>query len=773
MNSSNSYTKYPQGEITSTREQGRLRTYLKHGYWYLLSLVAMLITGLVYIWITEPIYQIQASLLVKDEPATSLQTTTEGTHADDPNTVIDNELEILKSNSLLKKVIDTLGLNVRYFRDTPFGKREVYEDSPLRLILQNPTANIYRADLHIGIVSPTFIQLNDRIYPANRSISTPFGQLQVLVKEPVDYANEPLTIQVMPDLEAIDYYQRRLTIEPSSEESTVLLLTAEDAVPARGEALLNQMIASYHSAATEDKSRMLAESLCFIQTRLKVVAGEITVMERAVEQYKTSHRVADVSAKARLLLNSVQSNDAQLSQIAIQRSTLRDVEQYVRHKQTGLEPVPATLEFSDPTLIALIGKVRELELQRDRLAGISAESNPIVQSLDRQIAFAKSSIAKTAAILRTSLTNEQNQLRLANRQYDGQIGLLPEKDQKLTNNVRQCAIKNSLHTYLLQKQEEVALSYAALTSASHVIDAATRSPEPIKPVKALVLLAFGLVGLVVPTAVISVARLFNKRIAERGQIGEATAAPVMGEIAYIQYKWPLIVDGQKRSVAAEQIRALRTNLQLLRKNPADSQVLLLTSSLSGEGKSFLALNLAASMALVGRSTVLVDLDLRRPRLHAMMHALNFQGSSSYLAGEANLINVIQQVPGFEHLNLISGGPVLSNPSELLSGPRLGELIAELRLRFDHVVIDSPPVGLVTDAQLIGPFADVTLYTVRQGVTPLRYLKLIDSLYQENRFPKLNIVFNSVQDTYWSGDPRDNGQTTGYEKSSAMRSHPVY
>ncbi|WP_185716320.1 tyrosine-protein kinase family protein [Larkinella knui] len=742
------YPMYPQGEMSSSDGKGTLKDYLKHWKWILISLIAMLVAGFVYIWFTEPIYRIQASLLVKEgKDNVADEGLLKQLHIYSPNKVVENEIEILKSNSLMKKVVDSLGLNVRFFRSTPFGKREIYEEAPIRLVLSDPTPNLYRADLEISIISPTTVRLNDWVYPANQVINTPFGRLKIFIKQPVVYSNEPILVQVMTDPQAIRYYLSKLTVEPSSSTSSVLVLTIEDAVPAKGEAILNQMIVNYNSAATVDKNRVVASTLSFIQARLKLVSGELAALEKSIENYKSVNRITGMGSSAQALLSNLQSNDAQLNQVAIQLSSLGDVEKYIRSKKDNRAALPATLKFNDPTLTSLLGKLTDLEVQRNLLARNSSESSPLLRSLDDQIATTRASLAETIATLRSILINTRSQLLATNKRYESRVRVIPGKERMLMNITRQQAIKNNLYNYLLQKQEETALSFASIASTSQVIDAASGSPEPVKPIKALILVLFGAVGLLIPIAVIRIKNFFNERVSGRSEINQATEAPVIGEIAYVRHEFPVIVNGRKRSVAAEQIRALRTNLQFLREKPSDSQVLLFTSSISGEGKSFLSLNVAVSMALVGRPTLIMDMDLRRPKLHKALNMLNFRGSSSYLTGEATLDEILQQVPGFDNLFIISCGPIPLNPSELLSGPRLGELIQELRTRFDNIVIDSPPIGLVTDAQLIGPFADATLYSVRHNITNRSYLKLVDLLYQEKRFPKLNIILNSVKNKY--------------------------
>ncbi|MFC5412554.1 GumC family protein [Larkinella bovis] len=776
MKSSNMYTypMYPQGEISPADSKGALRGYVKHWKWFLISLVAMLVAGFVFIWFTEPIYRIQASLLVKDEPK---NTTDNAVLKDMPlygqPKVVENEIEILRSNTLMKKVVDSLRLNIRFFRSTPFGKREIYEEAPIRIVLIEPTANLYRADIQVSIISPTTVRLNDWVYPANQVINTPFGRLQIFIKQPVVYSNEPVVVQIMTYPQAIRYYQSKLSVEPSGKASTVVVLTLEDAVPSKGEAILNQIITNYNSAATDEKNRAVTHAMRFVQTRLKLVSDELAALEKTIESYKAENGISDMGANAQALLTTLQNNDAQLNQVAIQLSTLGDIERFVRGTSANRGTPPATARFSDPNLTSLIHKLTDLDQQRNQVVRTSPDASPLLKSLDDQINATKGGIVQSVATLRRVLTSTRSRLIAANKRYEDQIRIIPGKERALMNITRQQASKNNLYAYLQQKQEEMTISLASVSANSQVIDTASASSEPIKPVKLLILSLFGLVGLIIPVIIIRFKKFFNERVSSRVEINEATKTPVIGEISYVRHEFPVIVNGRKRSVAAEQIRALRTNLQFLREKASDNQVVLFTSSLSGEGKSFLSLNVAVSMALVGRPTVLVDMDLRRPKLHKALNMLNFRGSSSYLSGEATLDDILQQVPGFDNLYIISCGPIPLNPSELLSGPRLDELVGELRARFDNIVIDSPPIGLVTDAQLIGPFADVTIYAVRHNITNRSYLKLVDALYQDKRFPQLNIVLNSVKNRFSYDYRYYYYRSSGNDKPNLLRKYLLH
>jgi capsular exopolysaccharide synthesis family protein len=363
--------------------------------------------------------------------------------------------------------------------------------------------------------------------------------------------------------------------------------------------------------------------------------------------------------------------------------------------------------------------------------------------VDSQIRATKASLAENVQNVKQTLTSTQQKLKVTNRQLENQIRTIPGKERALVNITRQQAIKNNLYTYLLEKREETALSYASAVADSRTIDPPRAGRNPVKPVKSTIFLLFGLLGLMLPVGVIAGRDALNDRVSRRSDVEDASQVPILGEIAASRNHDPLVMVSGKRSIIAEQIRALRTNLQFLRSNPTGSQVVLFTSSISGEGKSFLSLNLGASLALVDRPTVILEMDLRKPKLHSVLGIPNAAGLSNYLIQEATLDDVLQDVPGFPNYYIITSGPLPPNPSELLSSPRLEQLFVELRQRFDYVIVDSPPIGLVTDAQLIAPHADTTMFMIRNDHTPKNCLRMIDTLYKEHRFQRLNVILNSV------------------------------
>ncbi|GAB3784019.1 polysaccharide biosynthesis tyrosine autokinase [Spirosoma horti] len=742
-----SYTPY---QVYGAENQPNLRVillrYLKHWKWFVLSLLLAGAGAYIYLIYQTPIYKIQASLLIKDDKkGLDGENILKEMDILKPKKTVENEIEIIKSYTLMDKVVNHLNLDVQYFRPTKTVDEEVYGELPVRLIVERPLSSLYDDKLQLSFVDGSHVRINDKTYPVNQSVKTPYGRLRIFARQPLKASLEPIKVAVSPRTETVNGYLKKLTVETTSKASTVLQIALEEAVPAKGEALLKQLIEEYNQAAVVDKNLVAASTLDFIEERLRLISGELTNVEKDVESYKTSEGITDLSVQAQTFLQTVQANDAQLNQVNIQLSSLNDIERYVNSKSDSRGTTPATLSLSDPVLLGLVTKTSELELQRDMLARTTSDRNPLLQSLDSQIKSTKESISENIQTIKQQLSSTKNQLNSTNRKLESMVRTVPHKERALLNITRQQAIKNNLYTYLLQKREETALSYASTLPDSRTVDLPRHEKDPIKPVRKMTYMLFGLIGLLLPVGAIAAKDMLNNRVVRRSDVEDVSRVPILGEVVQSDGKKALVVVSKSRSVIAEQIRALRTNLQFLRSNPNGSQVLLFTSSISGEGKSFMSMNIGASLALVDRPTVILEMDLRKPKLHMSLGMRNAVGISNYLIGEATLDDVLQPIEGFPNYFLISSGPLPPNPSELLNGPYLAKLFEELRARFEYVIVDSPPIGLVTDAQVIAPYADATLYMVRHDITPKTYLKMVDSLYKENRFHNLNVILNAVGD----------------------------
>ena len=739
-----SYVPYQVIDSDSAGLRHYLLPFFRHWPLFVVSLGLALAGAYCYLLYKQPIYRIQASLLLQDEKRGSGQTSPlKELEGYSPKKVVENELEVLHSSTLMERVVNGLHLDTRYFQKTSFGKREIYTESPIWISVASANPALYKKLLELDFPAKGTVRIDNHTYPLNQLVRTPYGQLRIMTRQPVNRITGTMFVQVMPTSSAVDMYLGNLKAEPTSKTSTVIHLTLDDAVPEKGKAILNALINEYNLAAITDKNKMASNTLRFVENRLHMVSGELADVEKRVEKYKSTLGITDLSAQSQSFLQTAQQNDTQLNQINIQLAVLSDLEKFINTQSDKRGSTPATVGISDPVLLNQIDKLSQLELQHDQYMQTTSEANPLLITVDNQIKATKNNIGQNIQTMKAMLTSSQQQYQAKSQKLEDVIRTVPQQERALMDIERQQTIKNNLYTYLLQKREEMAVTFAATIADSRTIDAAKSSTSPVKPVAIVIYALFGLVGLLVPTAAVAGRTALNTRVSRRNDVEESTHIPILGEVMSKRHRDILVVSSHSQSVIAEQIRTIRTNLQTTLTDAIQSQVFLCTSSISGEGKSFITLNLGASLALLRKPTVIVEMDMRIPRLHQLFGYDNSIGLSTYLNGEATLDEILHPVPGHPNYYIIPSGPLPPDPSELLSSSTMEQLLLLLRERFCYVILDAPPIGIVTDAQVVAPYADTTLFVVRHGVTPKHSLKTLDILYREQRFQNMRIILNAV------------------------------
>jgi tyrosine-protein kinase Etk/Wzc len=719
--------------------------YIVYWKWFVLSFILAVTVAFFYLKTQTPVYNIQSSILIKDDK--------KGLGQDDMlkqlnmfsgTKVVDNEIDIIKSYTLMEKVVTDLDLHIQYYKQETFRDVELYgETNPIRIKILTPSYPTEAVPLEIEIVDKETIHLNGKPVPVNKPVNTTYGLLLLsFTGNATDVKELFVSINQIPIV--TENYMEALSIEPSSKMSTVLVMSLESSVPQKGVEILDKLVAVYNQAGLEDKNKVAANTLTFIENRLELVAADLSDVEQNVESYKSSQGITDISTESKLFLESVQKNDLQLNQIKIQESVLSSIYEYVQQKGNTAGTVPATLGISDPTLLTLINQLVQLEAKREQTVKLVKEDNPIMLAIDDQIQSVKINLKENILTLQNSLAITRKQLENQNARIESTIRTIPGKERKLVDITRQQAIKNDLYTFLLQKREETALSYASAVSDSRIVDKARSNRIPVKPGKTKIYLFFALAGLAIPLGIILLKDLFNNKIQTKQEVVRATKAPILGEISYTAHEDALVISGMERSIIAEQIRSLRTNLAFVSPGQA-LQTILFTSGMSGEGKTFISLNLGASLAMIDKKTIILEMDMRKPKLHPSLKIANNKGISNYLTGHATLDEIVQAVPGQENYYIITCGTIPPNPAELLTRGRLTELFQNLKASFDYIIVDAPPVGVVTDAQIIEQQSDATIYVLRNEYTYKSHLALVDSLYKENKFKNLNLILNAVSE----------------------------
>ena len=742
-------------EHNSTEEEFNLGEYLQRylRYWYLFPFFLALaaIAAWYYFQVTQPVYKSTTSLLIKDEKKGVR------TGADDilvemgtfsGNKLVENEIEILRSRNLMEQVVRDLKLEISYTQSSGLKTIDLYKKSPVRVVAEVVNEQAYQNPMEIEQVDGDLytIPQDDELREYGKLYYTDWGALRVFRDSTTgDAAITEVEVHFHKPAGLVERMVKNLSVAQPNKGSTVLELNFEDTSVQRGIDVLNKLLDVYVGSSITDKNTEASNTLAFIEERLALITDELGDVEKDVEVYKSQQGLTDVSAESQLFLENIKKNDSKLNEVNTQIRVLEGVENYINRSGDGAV-TPATYMISDPVLVSLLNKYTELNLQREKYARTLQPDNPIMETVTTQMAQTRQSIRENLQNLRRGLDLTRQNLEGINARFSAGLRSLPQKEREYVGIKRQQTIKENLYLYLLQKREETALAYASTVTDSRLVDAPRGSYVPVKPKKAIIALGALLAGLVIPVLLINLLMMLNNTVQGRDEVERLSGAPVVGEIGRMKQAAQLgvgniIIKMTSRSAVAEQFRALRTNLQYL--GDGSGKVLMFTSSIGGEGKSFVSINLAASLAYSDKKVLLIGADLRKPTLHTNLKMQNDKGLTNYLITKGDAASLIKPSGVHELFEVLLSGPIPPNPSELLNNGRLPVLIRELREQYDYILIDSPPYGLVTDASLIGEYVDATLYLVRHNYTLRDHMKNIRSLIRQKRFKNLSVVFNAV------------------------------
>ena len=722
--------------------------YVFHWPLFMLSIALCFALAFLYLRYATPVYDVRAKLLIKDEKKTpNTGTGLEELDLFQSSKVVENEIEILKSRTLMREVVKDLHLWTQYKRRSGIKDIDIYSSTPVRFTLLVPkNSNFDGENLEIFIKDKKSFVLkhgdSESVVPFTARVRSGFGIWKLETTPHLDeYIGKTVLITLNNPEKVTGRYLNSLDASLSNKQTTVVDLNIKESVPKRGEDILNRLITVYNLAAIEDKNKVTQSTLDFIDERLASLTGELTSVEKDVESFKSSRGLTDISLESEFFLTNVSGNDAKLNEVNVQLQVINGIEDYVNSPQSS-GTAPATLGISDPGLLVLINQLSELELQKEKLLAITPESNPVFGPINNQIQTTKNSIRENVKGIKKSLLAARNQLLSINSAFESSIKQLPGKERQFISIKRQQGIKEELYIYLLQKREETAVSYASTIADSRTVDQAFTG-DPVSPKKPV---AYGMafvLSLALPVGLIYVRNVLNDRVNSSKEISETTSVPILGELCYSNETGSIVVHDKSRKMIAEQFRILRTNLQYIYGKKGTGKVTLFTSSMSGEGKSFVTCNLGAALAVSGRKTIILELDMRKPAISKYLNVANKIGLSNYLIGECNKEDIVQTSSVHPHLFVISTGPLPPNPSELLEQPEMDELINWLKTGFDEILIDTPPIHLVTDAMILSRFSDANLFVVRHGYTYKSQLDLVKQLHREQKLPKMNIIYNGV------------------------------
>jgi capsular exopolysaccharide synthesis family protein len=745
----NKYIVSEENEETFT--QRLLSKYIP--YWPLILFSLFLAIGVAYAYLkfATPIYEANATLIIVDEKKGNEESKMmESLDQISSKKIVENEIEVLQSRRLMTDVVRRLGLYAPISEDKGFKTISAYYSSPVSILSPYPDSLIHtEKQIKLNIdSSKNEVVLNDQLrYPIDTIVATPYGKLKFIPNKNYRKPQKPhgqfyFTLE-KPRMLAGSFLGN-LKAESSGKLSSIVDLSYRDEIPERAENILNQLIASYRHAEMEEKDALAKNTLAFVEDRLGIVSHDLDSIEKKVQQYKSGRNAVDISTQGTLFLQNVSANDQKLSEVNMQLSVLDQVEKFVTKKDnTNGAIVPSTLGVSDPMLSQLLDKLYTSELEYNQLRKTVGENNPKIVVIEDKINKIKPNILENIQSQKQSLQAAKQNLFETNSAYNSMLRTVPQKERQLLDISREQQIKSDIYSFLLQKREESELAYASTVSNNRIVDDAQAGPDPVSPRRLLIYLVAVVIFLGLGIAIITIRESFTGKVLYRNEVESRTSIPIIGEIAFDKSKNPIVIEAGRRSLVAEEFRKLRISLSFLGID-ANHKKILVTSSISGEGKSFIAANLAVSLALTGKKVALVDMDLNNPTLSKILNIPPDQGVTEFLTGEKDPEEIIKVVEEHKNLFFIPSGSLPENPSELLSNGKVKELIDYLEGIFDMVIIDTSPLVLVTDGYILTGLCDATLYVVRHKYTPKMLIKRIDENNHINPINNPAIIFNGVK-----------------------------
>jgi tyrosine-protein kinase Etk/Wzc len=736
-------------------------------YWpvFLLFTIITMIGAYAFHLVSKPVYDIKATLLLQEEKASNdIKSSLQDMGIAGAQKKVENDVEILQSRRLIEMVINELKLWVSYKVQVNHLTENLYKNnSPVEFVLLQRNSNApFKQKVTITIESSSSFTLktsdpesSDSEYSFSSPVSTTLGTWQL---EPTagirQFIGKTIIINIDDPKAIVDDYQANLLVELKDKmESSAVDITLKDQIPQRGQDFVNHLITLYSKNEILEKNRKTKNTLDFIDQRLDSLAVELNLAEKQVEQYRSSHGLTDVTLQSQSYIQSAQTNEARLNDVNIQLKVINDIEGYINSPNITEKTVPATFNIGDQNLVALVQSYTDQQRERARMLATTPEKNPVFEPINRQIATTRAAIKENVNNIKSSLQATRRELLTFGSRFKSSIENIPGEDRELAALKRIQASKESLYNVLLQKREETALSYASTLSSARLVDMAY--VLPLKPTKALIpFIAALILGLLIPAGIIYLRDTIKNQVSSRRTIEKLLPIAISGEIEEAKLRSAIVTDAindKMNFTLVEQFRSLRTQLYYLHDSESKGRVTLIASSVAGEGKSFITSNLGIALATSGKKTIILELNIYRPVMPGIFNLpMSHPGMSSYLNWESLKEEVIQNTVTYRNLDVITSGQFIPNFSELLDRKRIEILLDWLRLHYDHILIDTSPLQVIGDANIVSRLCDITLYVIRKDFTSKKQLPFINNLYEEQQLPNMSIVFNgvdSVKDSY--------------------------
>ena len=741
--------------------------YLIHWPWFVVSVIVCVALAWGYLRLTTPVYNISATVLIKDEKkggGANMSSELEkmglnGFVSSSSN--IENEIEVLKSRTLAREVVSSLGLFVTYMDEDKFPNKELYRTSPVLVSLTPQEADRLPQTMEIDMLLQPAGAMDVQVKVGKKEYRKHLEKLPAVF--PTDegtvafFANNDTLSSLRPESVTTERhitayinrpfavakgYAGSLLITPTSKATSVVTVSLKNSNTQRGKDYIAKLLEMYNINANNDKNEVAQRTGEFIDERIDIISKELGSTERDLENFKRSAGITDLTSEAQIALTGNAEYEKKRVENQTQINLVMDLKKYLQGSE--YEVLPANVGLQDAGVAGAIDRYNEMVAERKRLLRTSTESNPAIVNLTTSIRAMRSNIQTTLdATLKGLEITKADLIREASR-YSRRISDAPTQERQFVSIARQQEIKSGLYLMLLQKREENAIVLAAIANNAKIIDEAQADSTPISPKRMTIYLAALVFGIGIPVGVIYLIGLTKFKIEGRADVEKLTSLPVVGDIPLADEKMGAIaVFENQNNLMSETFRNVRTNLQFMLEN--GKNVILVTSTVSGEGKSFISANLAISLSLLGKKVVIVGLDIRKPGLNKVFNLPKKEyGITQFLTNSTvNLMDLVHHSDINKNLYILPGGTVPPNPTELLARDGLEKAVEILRKNFDYVILDTAPVGMVTDTLLIGRVADLSVYVCRADYTRKTEFTLINELAENNKLPNLCIVINGL------------------------------
>ena len=739
-----------KSELSSLSVRDLFYKYVRYAPLFVVSVAISLLAAYVYLRYAEPVYSATGSMLIRDEKSkgTRASDKVEELFSSNAASNIQAEMEILKSRPLMQRVVEKLGLSIDYYGVGKIKTVNIYNRAPFSIIPLSIKDSAHSLSVEVIQKTTTQFQVDGlpKLIASGEIFNLPEGSFR-LVKNGSSAIGNLYRFSWRPPSVVAAEYASAIKVTPKSVGTGILNVSIESNNPQICSDLINELIAQYSDFSVEQKKLSNDQILAFVDARIGDIGTRLDSVENQYLDYQVRNNIIDPEAQLAAYFENILESDKVNTEQGLKLSVSGMLDEYLSDKKNEFSKVvvPSTLGLEDVTLNTLVAAYNQAQLERRSLLdGNVPLANESIKQLEGQLEKLRVSIRENLRNIRTATQSLIGETRQRGAKNQTHLSAMPQQIKDLAEYKRKLEMYQALYKLFIEKREETAIARASTVSASSAIDQATANETPVSPNRRSIQLIAFLVGMGIPAVFIFATELFNDKIQSRFDIEKYTQTPILGEVGHSFSEYSLVINKNSRSMVSEQFRIIRTNLQYFLQKKQKATILV-SSTFSGEGKSFASTNIAAAHALAGKKTLLLEFDIRKPKILSGLGLDKGPGITNFLVGKLDDISTaIRPVSEVENLFVLGCGPVPPNPAEILLEARVEELFAYVQSHFDVVVIDTAPVGMVSDGFTLGKFADCTIYMTRQNYSFKRQLALIDDYYQQKRLPQVSIVLNDVK-----------------------------